>query len=148
MYFAVTDSYSNTSAKSVCSLQLLSVSHVPGITLCRIPRSRTLFSVSVSKSWICLSPSRACQLKNSCQPLRCPGGCAGTFPAPREETLLLQLSDRPWFGGMGGPGVDSDGWVLLPVLQAGVVPGSLCSSWLCFGAVGGGSSFYLFSLHQ
>lgn len=22
-------------------------------------------------------------------------GCAGTFPAPREETLVLQLSDRP-----------------------------------------------------
>lgn len=36
-------------------------------------------------------------------------GCAGTFPAPGEETLLLQLSDRPWFGGTGGPGLDSDG---------------------------------------
>lgn len=84
-----------TSAKSDCCIQILSVSHVPGITLCRAPKSRwALLSLSVSEPGICLSQTWNCHLQNSCQPSRYPGvlcrhlSCPKSRDPPAWSTLI------------------------------------------------------------
>lgn len=92
MYFAVKNSYCDASAKSGCCIQLLSVSHVPGITLCRVPRSRQLFSLFPFQSWIGLSPAWNC-----CLPFLTEQLPALEVPRRVVQAPFLPQEKRPWW---------------------------------------------------